>query len=190
LPLDYPPWLYFYTYTTRAYEFITRWADGRSAKILAEVGCGSCLASVCVKLAQPWKEVVACDVHPGVVKFAKQRCERWRVDVQLLVADARNLPFRACAFDSLLSEGLLEHYPEAERVKMLGEMGRVARRKVIDIPCAERNPGVRGGYGDEELKPPEYWKDLFRRCELRMVEEYVREKRADGAVVRWGAVLE
>jgi len=128
-------------------------------------------------------------VHPGVVKFAKQRCERWRVDVQLLVADARTLPFKARAFDSLLSEGLLEHYPEGERVKMLDEMGRAAKLLVIDVPCAERNPGVREGYGDEDLKPPEYWRDLFKRRELRVAEEYVREKRADGAIVRWGAVL-
>jgi len=39
------------------------------------------------------------------------------------------------------------------------------------------------------LKPPEYWRDLFKRRELRVAEEYVREKRADGAIVRWGAVL-
>jgi len=191
LPLDYPPELYFYTYTTRAYEFITRWADGRSAKILAEVGCGSCLASICVKLAQPWKLVVACDVDPRVVRFAKQRCQRWRADVQLLVADARALPFKTSSFDSLLSEGLLEHYPEAERIGMLNEMERVAKRLLIDLPINQRNPGIRGGYGDEFLsKDPGYWRELFERCQLRVAEEYIREQRADGAIVRWGAVLE
>jgi len=135
--------------------------------------------------------VVACDVSKEVVRHARQRCKRWHVDVSLIICDGRYLPFKIDVFDSLLSEGLLEHYPEAERIKLIGEMKRVARRLIIDLPINQRNPYMEGGYGDEFLAgDPRYWRELFERCKLRVVEEFIRERRMDGAIVRWGAILE
>ena len=188
-PLNAPPWIYFYTYG-ETYEYITRWADGRRLKSLLEVGTGTCLAPICTKLMHPWKRVVACDVVREVVEFARKRCEYWNVDIEVYVADARDLPFRDKEFDSCLSEGMLEHWLETDRIQMLREMSRVAKRLVIDLPVAERHPGCPMGYGDEDLRPPEYWRGLFKRCGLRLVEEYTRQRRRDKVPVRVGWILE
>jgi len=189
-PIRYPVHHYFYHYTTRAYEFIVRWSDGRDVDRLVEVGCGSCLAPISVKLSQPWKEIVACDVSKEVVNFALQRCRHWRVEVSLVVCDARWLPFRRGSFHSALSEGLLEHWDEPDRVRMVREMGRVADRVVVDLPINQRDPGVESGYGDEFLSgTTKYWTRLFEGTGMEVVEEYVRERRADGTIVRAGWVL-
>ena len=186
-PLDFPPSVYFYS--NRFYKLITRWSDGRRFKSILEVGCGSCLAPICVKLMHPWKRVVACDVSEEIVEFAKERLRRWGVGIELHVADARDLPFGDDEFDSLLSEGLLEHWPESDRIAMLQEMCRVAKRLVVDLPVNYRYGIQIGGYGDEEIKPPEYWRELFNRCSLRIVEEFIREKRGE-RIIRAGWVLE
>jgi len=48
-----------------------------------------------------------------------------------VVGDVRALPFDDDAFDVVLALDLLEHVPHADRGRALGELGRVARRRVI-----------------------------------------------------------
>jgi len=137
----------------------------------------------------PWKRVVACDISKEVIEFAEKRCKYWNVDVQLHTADARDLPFQDKEFDSLLNEGCLEHWGEEERVQMLKEMKRVAKRLVIDLPVNYRYAIPIGGYGDEQILPLSYWRDLFKRCGLRIYEEFFREKRGE-RIIRAGWGLE
>ena len=185
-PLSYPPTSYFYN--NRYYEYITRLADGRRTERVLEVGTGSGLALVCVRLSQPWKErVVGVDVSREVIAFAKERCKG--LNIELYVADARNLPFDGEEFDVCGSEGLLEHWNEEERVQMLKEMKRVAKRLVIDLPVNYRYAIPIGGYGDEQILPLSYWRGLFERCGLRIYEEFFREKRGE-RIIRAGWVLE
>ena len=188
-PLDYNPVSYFYI--NRQYWLITYWTDGRKFNSILEVGIGSSLAPLCAKLMHPWKRVVGCDISPEIIEYARQRYNRFGADIELFVADARSLPFGNKEFDSLLSEGMLEHWPEPSRIQMLHEMRRVANRLVIDLPVNYRHRIPVGGYGDEFISGgPEYWRGLFERCGLKIREEFVRERRRDGAPVRAGWVLE
>jgi len=48
-----------------------------------------------------------------------------------VVGDVRALPFEDRSFDVVVALDLLEHVPHADRGRALGELGRVARRRVI-----------------------------------------------------------
>lgn len=50
---------------------------------------------------------------------------------KLVIGDAREMPFADGEFDVVVALDLLEHVPPADRPRVLGELGRVASRRVI-----------------------------------------------------------
>ncbi|MDQ6833770.1 MAG: methyltransferase domain-containing protein [Chloroflexota bacterium] len=74
--------------------------------------------------------VLATDVSEDVLAVAR----RETADVPTITieaCDARALPYRDGAFDIAICSLALHHFPRAEAVRVLAEMGRVSRRGII-----------------------------------------------------------
>jgi ubiquinone/menaquinone biosynthesis C-methylase UbiE/uncharacterized protein YbaR (Trm112 family) len=79
-------------------------------------------------LARAGARVVLTDISLGVVRQAAERARRFGLDVELVVADAENLPFRDGSVDvTYVHDGL--HHLERPALA-LAEMARVSRRAV------------------------------------------------------------
>jgi len=97
-----------------------------------DVGCGTAL------LAERVSEsfYVGLDVSKGMLNKAMKRK---RGLAELVLGDARSLPFRSSSFDSCYSFTVLQNVPEPERV--LEEMGRVCKKALVS---SLRGKGLRG----------------------------------------------
>lgn len=72
--------------------------------------------------------IVATDINPESLAIAATDTPP---EIQLAVADGRNLPFDDDSFDIVLSSLALHHLAPEDAVTMLGEMRRVARHGVV-----------------------------------------------------------
>jgi ubiquinone/menaquinone biosynthesis C-methylase UbiE len=75
-------------------------------------------------------QVLAVDAHPQVLEVARGRLRGER-DVELLLADVRELPLADGSVDIAHASLLLHHLDPSDAVAALGEMTRVARRGVV-----------------------------------------------------------
>jgi ubiquinone/menaquinone biosynthesis C-methylase UbiE/uncharacterized protein YbaR (Trm112 family) len=79
-------------------------------------------------LARAGARVILTDISLGVVRQAAERARRFGLDVELVVADAENLPFRDGSVDvTYVHDGL--HHLERPTLA-LAEMARISRRAV------------------------------------------------------------
>ncbi|MHC1558818.1 mycofactocin oligosaccharide methyltransferase MftM [Actinomycetospora sp. C-140] len=92
---------------------------------------GSCFGFLPLRLAQEGFDVVATDHTPGTMGLLGAVASRRGQAVRTVVADARTLPARSGAVDTVTAVHLLEHLPVADTVRVLDEMLRVARRRVV-----------------------------------------------------------
>jgi len=91
---------------------------------ILDVGCGR--RSALRGLGGPhWKAGVD-HYHPYLVCSRKQRMHQAYVR-----ADVLSLPFRTGAFDVAVATEVLEHLEKSGGRRMIGEMARVARRKIV-----------------------------------------------------------
>lgn len=51
-----------------------------------------------------------------------------------IMADARYLPFRSKTFDITIGQGILEHLPPKDILKVIGEANKVSTRQVFSVP--------------------------------------------------------
>ncbi len=79
------------------------------------------------------RTAVGVDVHPQIVRYAARagRTDGSATALPVVRADGRALPFRAGSFDVVLCTLTLHHLDERAAVRLLQEMGRVARRRVL-----------------------------------------------------------
>jgi SAM-dependent methyltransferase len=116
--------------------------------------------------------VILSDISEGVVRQAAARARRFGLDIELVVADAENLPFADRSVDIVyVHDGLhhLEHPMDA-----IGEMARVARRAIsISEPATARatSAAVRIGWAERREEAG----NLVRRLTLdEIVSELAR----------------
>lgn len=98
-----------------------------------DVGCGTGFTASMLA-AERQVGVVALDVRPAMIRWAKRRLDATRACVRLVQADAHNLPFKDNSFDAVLVESVL----------IMCEAPRVARE-------AHRVLKPGGGIGCDEL---------------------------------------
>jgi len=107
------------------YEPVVRLVREVSGKRVLEVGSGS---EGLARWLGDEREVTAVDLA-----FSDQRAAGERV-----TADARALPFPDAAFDVVVALDLLEHVPPSDRPRVLGELARTARlRLIVGCPTGE-----------------------------------------------------
>jgi len=135
---------------------------------LLESGCGSGLTSVL--LASMGYTVTAIDANPDLIQRLK-RYEFSFPNVKFRQMDMFQTEFRDKQFDTVFSQGVLEHYSDEDVVRALAEQKRVAGIVVIDVPNAR---GKIGDYGDERAITRKQWRQLIQSVGLKIVAESAR----------------
>lgn len=141
----------FYRYFSKVYDFVNPifyseemrrkvvdMANVEEGDLVLEVGCGTGFTTY--EIVRRVKDVVAIDITPEQISKAVRRFP----DVNFLMGDAENLPFKDNVFDASISAGSIEYWPHPS----LGiqEMTRVTKpggRVVVLAPRKPENPIIR-----------------------------------------------
>jgi len=100
-----------------------------------EIGCG--IGATSLTLAAEGRIVTALDKSREVVALVSQAAAELRLACEVRLADAEaELPFADNFFDVSFQAGLLEHYYQEERIRLLSLWGKVSRRMISLIPNA------------------------------------------------------
>ena len=89
--------------------------------------------------------VLATDISEDVLAVARHETAH-EPAITIEACDARALPYPDGAFDIAVCSLALHHFPRAEAVKVLAEMGRVARRGIILNDLIRTWPGYVGAW--------------------------------------------
>jgi SAM-dependent methyltransferase len=100
---------------------------------VVELGC--CFGFLSLRLAAEGHRVTAVDLVPGTARLLASVAPALRRTVTTLAGDARRIPLRSGAADTVFAVHLLEHLPRGLDAAVLGEMLRVTRRRaVVAVP--------------------------------------------------------
>jgi ubiquinone/menaquinone biosynthesis C-methylase UbiE len=105
-----------------------RWLGIEEGQKLLDVGCG--IGLHLVEFVRYGAESVGCDFSSGMLTQAKKLITRRELKdkINLVLADARFLPFKNRAFDRIYSYAMLQHIPlEKNRERVLSEIQRVLK---------------------------------------------------------------
>lgn len=94
-----------------------------------ETGCGSGVISIPYVINGC--RVILLDVSLSALKIARALYRSLGLDVEVLLGDAFNLPFRNGEFDLVHNQGVFEHFSSEDCVKMLREMRRTTTSLVV-----------------------------------------------------------
>lgn len=72
-----------------------------------------------IYLAEKGFSVTALDISDGAVKFAKDKAQKAQIEIDFLIGDFLNLPFRIGKFDFAFDFGCFHHVQVNERVKFI-----------------------------------------------------------------------
>lgn len=145
--------------------------------VVAEVGAGSGVMS-CV-LATKGLRCLASDVDPNMVSLIRENRDSLGLRIGLLCQDVRAPAVGVKALDAVFSNGLMEHFSDAEIVECLNEQLRAARSVIISIPSRGYVDADRL-FGNERFMSKEKWADLVSRSHGKVVvAEEFREPASD-----------
>lgn len=106
--------------------------DVKGKKIL-EVGAG--MGGDSLYLARKGAKVTVLDFVPEALAAIRESAKKKKVDLKLVLTDAKKIPFNDCFFDVVFHQGFLEHFPNPE--SYLLEQKRVLKKGgilVVDVP--------------------------------------------------------
>lgn len=96
---------------------------------LLDLGCGTGAHSI--KLAERGFTVTSVDLTWRGVVAARERFREKGLAVDVVVADAENLPFRERSFDVAWTSLLLHHFPVLDKLPL--ELKRIVRKSVVAL---------------------------------------------------------
>lgn len=95
----------------------------------------SCFGFLPLELSARGFDVTATDADADIVELLAAVADRLRSELRVDRVDARRLPYRDDAFDTVLALHLLEHLPPEDGESVLEQVIRVAtRRAIIAVP--------------------------------------------------------
>jgi demethylmenaquinone methyltransferase/2-methoxy-6-polyprenyl-1,4-benzoquinol methylase len=106
--------------------------DGQS--LVLEVGCGTGFTTTGIAAKAGQQNIIALDLTPEQMRKAMEKLP----EVQYIRGDAENLPFRDSTFDSCISAGSIEYWPNPQ--KGISEMARVTKPGGKVVVLAPRKP--------------------------------------------------
>jgi SAM-dependent methyltransferase len=129
---------------------------------ILEIGTGTgMLSAICSYAA---RLTVTVDNDSRVLRQAKLFQASVRARSLPVLADAFSLPFQDHSFDMVFSQGVLEHWGDADIVRSVREQLRVARRALISVPSryypriGRKGPGL---VGNERWLTQRQWKVIL-----------------------------
>ena len=111
---------------------------------VVELGC--CFGFLSLRLARDGHPVTAVDLSQGTVALLASVAPALGAPLQALVGDAAAVPLADSSADTVLAVHLLEHLPPALAPEVVGEMLRVARRRVVIAVPFEAAPNPTWGH--------------------------------------------
>ena len=108
-------------------ELLLEWLDPEAGGRYLDVGCSTALYARMVKKKHPESTVTALDLSRQMLEEARLKAEADKVDLYLLRADARKMPFFASSFDGIMMGGTLNEL--TDELKVLYECRRVLSDK-------------------------------------------------------------
>jgi SAM-dependent methyltransferase len=111
---------------------------------VVELGC--CFGFLSLRLARDGHPVTAVDLSPGTVALLASVAPMLGLPVQTLVGDATAVPLADRSADTVFAVHLLEHLPPALAPRVVAEMLRVARRRVVVAVPFEDTPDPTWGH--------------------------------------------
>ena len=112
---------YLYTDTMRN-EIVSKIKIGPDLRVL-DVGCGTGYTTFRVLNLTDVCEVVGLDMNPVQLNKAVKNLHSKKAKLSISRGDAENLPFVEESFDTVISIGAIEYFPDSEKV--LKELARV-----------------------------------------------------------------
>jgi SAM-dependent methyltransferase len=111
---------------------------------VVELGC--CFGFLSLRLAHEGHPVTAVDLSPGAVALLASVAPDLGASLHALVGDAMAAPLADRSADTVFAVHLLEHLPPPLASRVVGEMLRVARRRVVVAVPFEDEPNPTWGH--------------------------------------------
>lgn len=111
---------------------------------VVELGC--CFGFLSLRLAAAGHRVTAVDLSPGTVALLAAVAPAIGVSLCPVAGDALAVPLADRCADTVFAVHLLEHLPPAAGIRVLAEMLRLARRRVVVAVPYEDEPNPNWGH--------------------------------------------
>jgi SAM-dependent methyltransferase len=119
-------------------------AAALAAGSVVELGC--CFGFLSLRLAHEGHPVTAVDLSPGAVALLASVAPDLGASLHALVGDAMAVPLADRSAETVFAVHLLEHLPPPLASRVVGEMLRVARRRVVVAVPFEDEPNPTWGH--------------------------------------------
>ena len=143
-------------------QFLECIVEEKPRRVL-EVGCGPATKSIFLSYLD--FDCTAIDNNPRIIDIARSNNDRFYGHVRFALQDAFALDFADDSFDVAHHSGLLEHFSDADIVRLLREQLRVARKVVFTVPNSD---WPRQDYGNERLLSRGQWEALLGDFKLEV----------------------
>jgi len=99
----------------------------KSAKSILDVGCreGAAMQSINLRMSQIWRLGIDLDLE------SLRRCKKSFIYDDLILCDARWLPFSSKCLDCILCVEFIEHLEKKDGIRFLRDIERIARKQMI-----------------------------------------------------------
>lgn len=95
-------------------------------KLILDVGAGTGKASIPIAAMNAKWTAICIDISLKMLQTAKEKSEKHGLkNMQFVIADAENLPFKSDVFDAIITNGCLHHLPKV--FKCLTEIKRIIK---------------------------------------------------------------
>ena len=104
---------------------------------ILDVGCGTANLAIAIKRRSPNAEISGIDPDERILKIAKEKIKKEKLDIKLVKAYAQKLPLKSQSFEYVVSSFAVHHIPSHLKNQAFYEMHRVLRKNgtilIIDI---------------------------------------------------------
>ncbi len=154
-------------YKKKLISIVERYANNN--KTILEVGCGSGITSV--YLSSLGYKAVGVDSDPDQIKLARWIAKKKKCRALFKIDDIRTLKHTKNHFDVIFSNGVMEHFSDAEIVAMVNLHLSTAKYVIISVPSDYFTKKQRI-FGNERFMNAERWRTILSKTNSGRVKEF------------------
>ncbi|MBI3742478.1 MAG: class I SAM-dependent methyltransferase [Chloroflexi bacterium] len=114
-------------------RYLSDWIGSQKNKRVLEIGCGQ--GRIIVPLARQNNQVIGIDISNEMLSICQTRLKQEGLNVPLVRADTRHLPFRDGVFELVYSLGVVEHFEEtAQAINEHARVSKVEGTVIVSVP--------------------------------------------------------